>query len=78
MQIDWKRKLTSRKFWAMLAGLIVGIIVYIQSPEKSPESIGSLVIIAGSLVSYIFGEAIADLGRNGGKNDGPAEDHPVD
>ena len=65
--IDWKRKLTSRKFWAMLSGLIVGIIIYVQSEEKSPEAIGSLIIIAGSIVSYIFGEAIAD---SGGKNDG--------
>lgn len=59
-KIDWKRKLSSRKFWAMIAGFITGLIVYIQSPEKSPEAIGALVMILGSIVAYIIGEGLAD------------------
>ncbi len=27
MEIDWKRKLTSRKFWVALAGFVAGLIV---------------------------------------------------
>lgn len=65
MKIDWKRKLSSRKFWAMLAGFITGLVIFIQSPEKSPEAIGGLVMSAGSLVAYIIGEGIADGGGYG-------------
>ena len=59
-KIDWKRKLTSRKFWAMIAGFITGILIYINSPEKSPEAIGGIIMSLGSIVAYIFGEGIAD------------------
>ena len=58
--IDWKRKLSSRKFWALIAGFVTGLIVYIQSPEKSPEALGGLIMILGSIVAYIIGEGLAD------------------
>lgn len=63
MKIDWKRKLTSRKFWALIAGFVAGIIVFAKSPERSPEAVGGLVVMFGSIVSYIIGEGIADSGR---------------
>lgn len=63
--IDWKRKLTSRKFWAAVAGFVTGLLVYIQSPDKTPESIGGLIVLFGSLVAYIIGEGVADAGHGG-------------
>lgn len=63
MKIDWKRKLSSRKFWAMIAGFVTGIIVFVQSPERSPEAVGGLVVMFGSIVSYIIGEGLADSKR---------------
>lgn len=62
MKIDWKRKLTSRKFWAAVAGFVTGIIILINSPDKSPEKIAAVIMSAGSLVGYIIGEGIADGG----------------
>lgn len=64
MEIDWKRKLSSRKFWALIAGFVAGIIVFVKSPERSPEAVGGLVVMFGSIVSYIIGEGIADSGRD--------------
>lgn len=63
MKIDWKRKLSSRKFWALIAGFIAGIIVFVKSPERSPEAVGGLVVMFGSIVSYIIGEGLADSKR---------------
>lgn len=63
-KIDWKRKLTSRKFWALLAGLVSGILVFAWSPERSPEAVGGILLMFGSIISYIFGEAIADSGEH--------------
>lgn len=64
MKIDWKRKLTSRKFWALVAGLVIGIVVYTQSPDKSPEKLAGVITAAGSIIAYIFGEGIADSGSH--------------
>lgn len=61
--IDWKRKLTSRKFWAAIAGFVTGIIILFNSPDKSPEKIAAVIMSAGSLIGYIIGEGIADGGK---------------
>jgi hypothetical protein len=59
--MDWKKKLTSRKFWMAVAAFIVGIVIYLESPDKSnPESITALVMVTGSVVAYIVGEGFAD------------------
>ena len=60
MKIDWKRKLTSRKFWMAIAGFVTGVIVFIKSPTSSPEAITSLIMATGTLVAYIIGEGLAD------------------
>lgn len=59
--MDWKKKLTSRKFWMAVAAFVVGIVIYLESPDKSnPESITALVMATGSVVAYIVGEGFAD------------------
>lgn len=70
MKIDWKRKLTSRKFWAMLAGVVIGIVVYARSAEKSQEALAGIITSAGALIAYMIGEGIADHGSG-------AEAHPA-
>ena len=34
MKIDWKRKLSSRKFWAALIGFITPLLVMLGLPES--------------------------------------------
>lgn len=60
MKIDWKRKLTSRKFWMAIAGFVTGVVVFVKSPTSSPEAITSLIMATGTLVAYIIGEGLAD------------------
>lgn len=64
MKIDWKRKLTSRKFWAMVAGVISGWIVFALSKKGDPGQIIGPIESTCSLIAYIFGEAIADSGNH--------------
>lgn len=59
-KIDWKRKLTSRKFWMAVAGFVTGVVVFVKSPTSSPEAITSLIMSTGTLVAYIIGEGLAD------------------
>lgn len=58
--MDWKCKLTSRKFWVSLANFIVNLVVFIQSPSGSAERITALVLATGGFVAYIVGEGLAD------------------
>ena len=57
---DWIRKLTSRKFWMAVAGLVAGLVAFFRSPSGSGDAITSLIMSFGSVVAYIFGEGLAD------------------
>ena len=60
---DWIRKLTSRKFWIALAGLITGIVGFLQHPTTDAETITSLILALGSVVAYIIAEGLVDAAR---------------
>lgn len=59
MKIDWKRKLTSRKLWVAVAGLITGVMV-IFTAGATEETISGCVMALGSVVAYIVGEGLTD------------------
>lgn len=62
---DWIRKLTSRKFWLALAGLITGIVGFIRHPSTDAEAITSLIMALGSVVAYMIAEGLVDAAREG-------------
>lgn len=62
MNIDWKRKLTSRKFWAAVAGFTSMLLVYFGKDAGTAEQTAALIMAGASLVAYIIGEGLADGG----------------
>ena len=60
MKIDWKRKLTSRKFWAAVAGFVSMLLIYIGKDAGAAEQTAALIMAGGSLIAYIIGEGLAD------------------
>lgn len=59
MNIDWKRKLTSRKLWVAVAGFITGIVLLFTA-GATEETITGCVMALGSVVAYIVGEGLTD------------------
>ena len=66
-KIDWKRKLTSRKFWLAVAALIAGIITLLK-PGTDTTQITGLILSLGSVVAYIVGEGLVDAASAGADN----------
>lgn len=60
MGIDWKRKLTSRKLWLALSGLVSGLIVACGGSESWAKEIGGLIMAAASVVGYLIAEGLVD------------------
>lgn len=60
MKIDWKRKLTSRKFWLAVTGLIAGLVVAFRGSAELAETITGVIMSAASVVAYIVGEGLID------------------
>lgn len=75
---DWIRKLTSRKFWLALAGLVTGLVSFIQHPTTDASAITGLILAFGSVVAYIIAEGLVDAAREGSDTYivDPDEAHP--
>ena len=59
-EIDWKRKLTSRKFWLAVVGLVSGLLVAFKIDAETVETISGVIMAAASVIAYIIGEGLAD------------------
>ena len=60
MNIDWKRKLTSRKLWMALCGFVGGLIVTLGGSESTAGEVSGIIMSAASVVSYVIGEGVTD------------------
>ena len=60
MVINWKSKLTSRKFWMAVVGLVTGLVIAFGGTEQTAETISGVIMSAASVVAYIIGEGLAD------------------
>lgn len=56
--IDWKQKLSSRKFWVLLAGLVTSIVLMVQG--DTTVTTGGTILALGSIVAYLLGESWVD------------------
>ena len=54
------RKLTSRKFWMALVGVVSGLIIMVNGDESAAQTIGGIITEIGSIVAYILGESWSD------------------
>ena len=54
--VDWKSKLTSRKFWMAIIGFVTGLLKYLDMDAGKVEQIGSLILMGASVVANMNGE----------------------
>ena len=58
--IDWKAKLTSRKFWAAIAQFVSMMIIALRGTEETATQVTALIMAGAAVVAYIIGEGLAD------------------
>ena len=59
-KINWKQKLSSRKFWAAIAGIVTAILVILNTDELTIERTTALISAEGTLIAYILTEGSID------------------
>ena len=70
MKIDWKRKLTSRKFWIAVAGFVSGMIVLTNGSQETADKVSGAILSGAAVVGYILGEGLTDAVNKGGGDGG--------
>lgn len=61
--INWKQKLTSRKFWVAVIGFVTAILVVFKVDELTIEQVVSVISACSVLIAYIIGEGMVDSSR---------------
>lgn len=59
-KIDWRRKLTSRKFWLAVASFVTMLLVFLKFENSTAEQVASLIMAGATVIGYIIGEGLAD------------------
>ena len=59
-KIDWRRKLTSRKFWVAVIGFVTAIMVALNIDKMTAEQVAAIISAMGTLIAYIIGEGLTD------------------
>jgi len=62
-KINWKQKLSSRKLWAAVAGVLCALIGVLCGESLTPETAEALRVGVLAVVAYIFGEGAVDVAR---------------
>lgn len=68
MNIDWKRKLTSRKLWLSVASFVSMLMVALNYTENQAAQIAALIMAGASVIGYVLGEGLADSGNHQHEN----------
>ena len=65
MSIDWKRKLTSRKFWTAVAELVVMLILAFGGQQETAVQVSAIIMAGATVIAYIIGEGLVDAANAG-------------
>jgi uncharacterized membrane protein len=57
---NWKDKLTSRKFWCAVIGVVLSVMVMFGASAEEQEKVTGLITSCGVLIAYVIGEGITD------------------
>lgn len=59
-KIDWKRKLSSRKFWMALIGFVSALLLTLNFAQADVEKITGIIMSSATLIAYILSEGFID------------------
>lgn len=68
-KIDWKRKLTSRKFWAAIVGFITQLMIAFGVADSTIAQVSAVIMAGATLIAYMIAEGLVDGGRESARID---------
>ncbi|QWU15664.1 hypothetical protein SAMN04487895_1277 [Paenibacillus sophorae] len=71
-KVNWKAKLSSRKFWALAAALGTSILGAIGASDDTAVKVTGIITAVGACAVYMLAEAYTD-GKAAGSDDATSE-----
>lgn len=59
-EIDWKRKLTSRKFWVAVCEFVTMLILAFGGTQETAVQITAIIMAGATVLAYIIAEGLVD------------------
>lgn len=59
--INWMKKLTSRKLWTAVASFVSMMIVATGGAENTATQVTAIIMAGASVIAYIIGEGLTDV-----------------
>lgn len=63
MNINWKQKLTSRKFWVAVVGFVSPLLIAFGFADAVVTQVSGIIMAGATLIAYIIGEGLVDATR---------------
>ena len=63
--MDWKKKLTSRKFWLAIVEFVSMLLLALGKSEDVVTKVAAIIMAGAGVVAYIIGEGLADAAGAG-------------
>ena len=60
MNINWKQKLTSRKFWMAVVGFITPLLLAFGVAETDVTQVAAIIMAGADILAYILAEGMVD------------------
>ena len=61
--INWKQKLTSRKFWMAVVAFITPLLLAFGVAQDDVTQIVAIIMAGADVVAYIIAEGLVDAGQ---------------
>lgn len=61
--IDWKKKLTSRKFWMALVAFVTPLLLAFGVAEDNVTQVAAIIMAGADVVVYVLSEARVDAAQ---------------
>jgi len=62
-KIDWKQKLSSRRFWVAIIGIVTSVLVAFNVDNLTVTQVTAIISGIGGLIAFIIGESVVDAAR---------------
>lgn len=58
--IDWKKKLTSRKFWLAIVGFATPLLLAFGVAEAEVTQVTAIIMAGADVLAYVLAEGMVD------------------